>query len=395
MNGRQHDIAIAGGGLSGGLIALALRRARPELDVVVLEAGEAPGGNHRWSWFASDLDPAEADLLSAMRITRWDNGYDVAFPAHVRTLKTAYRSLASVDFAAALARELPAGALRCQAPVAALDAQGAVLASGERIAARTVIDCRGFVPTSQLSGGWQVFMGRHLRTERPHGLDRPIIMDARVTQHGAYRFVYVLPLAHDELFVEDTYYADGPELDRRALSARIDAYCNERGWHGQLLGHETGVLPVVTGGQFASWQRTLRVPGVVRAGARAGFVHPLTSYTLPQAAATALLIAREAHLPAAQLAARIDHEATRHWQSTGFYRTLGAMLFGAGEPDLRYRIFERFYRLPEPTIERFYAARSTLADKARVLIGKPPVPVLGAMRALLASGTPMAERTSQ
>lgn len=395
MNGRQHDIAIAGGGLSGGLIALALRRARPELDVVVLEAGEAPGGNHRWSWFASDLDPAEADLLSAMRITRWDGGYDVAFPAHVRTLKTAYRSLASVDFAAALARELPAGALRCQAPVAALDAQGAVLASGERIAARTVIDCRGFVPTSQLSGGWQVFMGRHLRTERPHGLDRPIIMDARVTQHGAYRFVYVLPLAHDELFVEDTYYADGPELDRRALSARIDAYCNERGWHGQLLGHETGVLPVVTGGQFASWQRTLRIPGVVRASARAGFVHPLTSYTLPQAAATALLIAHEAHLPAAQLAARIDHEAARHWQSTGFYRTLGAMLFGAGEPDLRYRIFERFYRLPEPTIERFYAARSTLADKARVLIGKPPVPVLGAMRALLASGAPMAERTSQ
>ena len=69
------------------------------------------------------------------------------------------------------------------------------------------------------------------------------------------------------------------------------------------------------------------------------------------------------------------------------------MLFGAGQPDQRYRIFERFYRLPEPSIERFYAARSTLADKARVLVGKPPVPVLGAMRALLASGAPMAERT--
>ena len=182
-------------------------------------------------------------------------------------------------------------------------------------------------------------------------------------------------------------------LDRRAVSGRIDAYCAQHGWSGELLGHETGVLPVVTGGDFGTWQERLRVQGVARAGARAGFLHPLTSYSLPQAAATALLIAREADLPGEQLAAVLEGEAAQHWARTKFYRLLGAMLFGAGAPDQRYRIFERFYRLPEPSIERFYAARSTLSDKARVLVGKPPVPVLGAMRALLASGAPMAERT--
>lgn len=392
MTGRRHDIAITGGGLSGGLIALALRRARPELDVVLLEAGDRLGGNHRWSWFASDLDKAEADLLSTMRITRWDEGYDVAFPAHSRRLQTPYRSLASDDFAAALDRELASDTIRCNAPATALDAEGVTLASGERVSARTVIDCRGFEPSGHLCGGWQVFMGRHLRTDRPHGLTRPVIMDARVIQHGAYRFVYVLPLAHDELFIEDTYYADSPALDRRALSSRIDAYCAQHGWRGELLGHETGVLPVITGGDFRAWQDGLNIPGVARAGALAGFVHPLTSYTLPQAVAMAQLVAREADLPGEQLAALLAGEASRHWSAMAFYRKLGAMLFGAGEPDQRYRIFERFYRLPEPSIERFYAARSTFADKARVLVGKPPVPVLGAMRALLASGAPMAER---
>jgi lycopene beta-cyclase len=392
MTGRRHDIAISGGGLAGGLIALALSRLRPDLAVVLVEGGASIGGNHRWSWFGSDISDDGRVLLSSLRMTRWDQGYDVAFPAHRRTLATPYYSLSSTDFAAGLARELAPGTIRCSAQIAALDAAGIALESGERIDARTVIDCRGFEPTAHLSGGWQVFMGRHLRTAGPHGVTRPVIMDACVDQHGAYRFVYVLPLAHDELFVEDTYYADSPLLDRSALSGRIDAYCAALGWHGELLGHETGVLPVVTGGSFVAWQDSLRVPGVTRAGARAGFVHPLTSYTLPQAVAVARLIAREADLPSQQLAALVEGEAARHWRQTAFYRKLGAMLFGAGEPEQRYRIFERFYRLPEPTVERFYAARSTISDMARVLVGKPPVPVLGAMRALLASGAPMAER---
>jgi len=51
----------------------------------------------------------------------------------------------------------------------------------------------------------------------------------------------------------------------------------------------------------------------------------------------------------------------------------------------------RFYRLPEALIERFYAGRSTPADMARVLMGKPPVPVLSAMAALGGGGRPLAD----
>ena len=43
MTGARADIAILGGGLAGGLIALAVRRADPSLSVVLVEAGEMLG----------------------------------------------------------------------------------------------------------------------------------------------------------------------------------------------------------------------------------------------------------------------------------------------------------------------------------------------------------------
>ena len=45
------------------------------------------------------------------------------------------------------------------------------------------------------------------------------------------------------------------------------------------------------------------------------------------------------------------------------------MLFRAADPPERYRILERFYRLPEPLIGRFYAGRSTAFDRLRILAG--------------------------
>jgi lycopene beta-cyclase len=393
MNGRTTDIAIAGGGLAGGLIALALRRARPDLRVLVIEGGEALGGNHRWSWFASDLQPEGTMLLDQLRLTRWD-GYSVRFPAYARALATPYRSLASADFDAGLRRGLPEDAILCGRPIVALDAHGVTLAGGERIEAGKVIDCRGLTGAPDLHGGWQVFMGRHLRTAGPHGVETPVIMDAAVGQHGAYRFVYVLPVAPDELFVEDTYYADSSALDTTALSARIDAYCAALGWQGDTVGEETGVLPVITGGDFAAFQAAHRTPGVAVAGARGGFVHPLTSYTLPFAVETALAIACDADLPGVVLAETLEERAREHWRRTAFYRRLGRMLFGAGAAEKRYKVFERFYRLPAPLIERFYAARSTRLDRARVLCGKPPVPVMGAVRALASTGAPLTRKAA-
>ena len=388
MNGRVIDIAIVGGGLAGGLTALAIHRARPDLRIALVESGETLGGNHRWSWFSSDMSDDGAALLAEFSSCAWP-GYEVRFPGYTRALETPYNSLSSADFDTRLRELLPDGSVLTGQAVAALTSTGIELADGEPVQARAVIDARGLTEAPDLEGGWQVFMGKHLRTASPHGVERPIIMDASVEQHDAYRFVYTLPLGPDELFVEDTYYADSPSLDRNALSARIDAYCLDQGWSGEEIGTETGVLPVITGGDFGRFRERHAIPGVATIGARAGLAHPLTSYTLSFAVETALAIADRADLPGEDLAAAIDERGRTHWRRTQFYRKLGRMLFGAAKPKERYNVFARFYRMPEPLIERFYAGNSNPLDEARVLSGKPPVPVLAAMRALATRGKPL------
>ena len=64
-----------------------------------------------------------------------------------------------------------------------------------------------------------------------------------------------------------------------------------------------------------------------------------------------------------------------HKSDERFLRLLNRMLFRAAKPEERYSVLQRFYGLNQGLIERFYAGKLTWRDKARILIGKPPVPI--------------------
>src|SRR5206468_5993103 len=107
-----------------------------------------------------------------------------------------------------------------------------------------------------------------------------------------------------------------------------------------------------------------------------------TGYASPDAARLADEIAGMAELNSAAVRARVEGRSKAAWNGRGYYRLLNRMMFQACEPSQRYRILERFYRLPQPLVERFYAAKANLADKARILVGKAPVPIGRAMACL-------------
>lgn len=377
-NGLDCDLAIVGGGLAGSLVALAFARLRPEVRLLLLEQEDRLGGNHLWSFFDGDVRAADRWLIDPLITHRWPQGHEVRFPTYVRRLDTPYNSIASSRLDEHV-RDVLADHVLLGAAVESVAPHSILLADGRTIQARAVLDARGGGDLTALQCGWQKFVGQALRLREPHGIDRPVIMDATVEQADGYRFVYLLPWDDHTLFVEDTYYSDSPDLDVPALDARIVAHAASAGWKVEEVVHrESGVLPVVHGGDFDRfWPAS---DPVARAGVRAGLFHPMTGYSLPDAVAFALWLVAQ---PLDGLATASRARAAAHWKAGGYYRLLGRMLFRAAAPDRRWRIFERFYRLRPDLVGRFYAGRSTWADRIRILCGRPPVPIRSAMRAML------------
>jgi lycopene beta-cyclase len=376
----QAHVLLVGGGLASSLIALRLRRARPDLKIIMLERDQRIGGEHTWCHFATDVTPEIAAWLGPLIVHDW-SGYDVRFPKHRRTLTTHYRAITSARLHLVMSELLGEDAWF---GVEAKEVRGdrVKLVDGRKLAAPLVIDARGPRRSSHLALGWQKFLGQEVRLAAPHGLSRPVVMDASVPQIDGYRFVYLLPLGPDRVLIEDTRYADAPALDRAQLAKDIAAYAAGQGWSiAEVVREEVGVLPIALAGDIdAYWAEA--PDEAADAGLRAALFHPTTGYSLPDAARQAELIAALPALHTAAARAAITAMSKQAWADRAYYRLLNRMLFRAAEPTQRYKVLQRFYRLPQPLIERFYAGQATWRDKLRILAGKPPVPIGRALRCL-------------
>ncbi|HEY8592836.1 MAG TPA: lycopene beta-cyclase CrtY [Sphingomicrobium sp.] len=365
-------IVIAGGGLAGCLAALALRQKRPDVELLLVEQERTFGGNHTWSFFDTDVPLQQRWLLDGLVHRRWPD-HEIRFPARQRVIPLGYNSIRSRDLDAATRRVLGPHQYRLGTSIQEVSEAEVVLGSGERIGADAVLDARGPSEMTGLDLGWQKFVGRVYRFAEGHRCERPVIMDATVDQQDGYRFVYLLPFTATELLIEDTYYSTSTQLDRQALGNGIDQIAAKIGNAPQQVEEETGVLPVLLGGELSAlWSGGGEVG---RLGLRGGFFHPTTGYSLPDAVTNAVLLTQQRDLSSPALHAFFRSRAERLWRDRHFFQLLNRMLFRAADPADRYRVLEHFYRLSTPLIGRFYGARLTGLDKLRIVSGRPPVPI--------------------
>lgn len=372
MGRREFDLLIVGGGLSGTLLALALREFRPELSFLLIERNQTLGGNHTWSFHETDLSGEELAWIYPY-VSSVNESHEVKFPKFSRAFASRYYSIASSDF-----HEKAVGILQEHVLLNA-DCHDltptSVRVGLDTMRAKLVVNATGDATGAGQAGnedlGYQKFLGQVLVSEQPHGLTHAVLMDARVDQSHGFHFMYAIPFSDRKLLLEDTFYSELPTLDIEASRKTIQTYAAlTLGWSGfHCEREEQGVLPIPMSAVDATRSGTLKV------GMASGLFHPTTGYSLPLALRLALKISTLPTLNPDSAAHASLQIARRLGFQPWFFRLLNRMLFQAAEPKQRYVVFQRFYSLSQDLISRFYSMRMRPRDALRVLVGRPPVPI--------------------
>lgn len=377
---------IVGGGLHGCLLALSLLRRDPNVRLTLVEPAPTLGGNHTWCFYEGDV-AEPPPWLGSLVVCSWP-GYEVRFKSHERRVQEPYHQISSERLHQVLSATLERApnARWVQQAASSVQPGRVQLAGGTLLEAQQVVDARG--PARAAGSGrareaYQKFVGLELRVE-PAGVPSiPTVMDACVKQQDGFRFEYLLPLGKDRVLVEDTYYSDSASLDEAALVQRSLAYAGQRGLVVRgVERQEQGVLPL-----------PLRLPTLAAAGAPEGagllnigyagaLFHPTTGYSLPWAVQTARRLT-ELSGPASEQKEEVETLRSRMTQALSSLRAdlrkqqryavwLNRLLFEGFAPAQRHHVLERFYRLPEGIIRRFYALQLTPSDRMRIVVGWPP-----------------------
>jgi lycopene beta-cyclase len=368
-NTNRFDLLIVGGGLQGGLIALSALSHIPGMRVALIERNERPGGDHSWCLHAADVaEPARA-WLDPLIVQRWP-GYDVRFPTFQRTIDGPHAAISSQRLCERLVETI-ARAPGCQLLLGRaarhIGPHSVILEDGRSVDATLVVDARGpsLDAMTPVACGFQKYLGLELDFEGEHGLSRPLFMDGSIPQAGGLRFLHVLPADPTRLLVQEICFSRSPALERDALRLSVLEHAARFGRVTAIVREHSGALPM-------PWKSAAPEPrrSPLVAGFRGGFFHPVTGALLPSAVRLAQHIGtRPAH-------AVFDRDFERLCRAHGaqfrFALRMNRLLFEGFAPHDMWRMAERFFRLPDGVVHRFFGMQMAPADRARLFAGRPP-----------------------
>lgn len=379
----DYDCVFVGGGLANCIIAYWFKTRNPNLKIIIIEKNDHLGGNHTWSFHEKDLTKSEFGYIEPFISKKWE-GYSVDFPSHQRELSTAYYSIRSEELNEKVKSIVDVEFGEDAVGVAPHNVTGR---SGKQWSSHVVFDGRGFVQFDDQMVGYQKFVGMELEMEVPHGLNRPVLMDAKVEQKDGFRFFYCLPWDDRRMLIEDTRYSDNSSIDVKEFQQEIKEYAHKKGWKIKAINREEiGALPIPLRANYLPSNKGLPEAWIQRlvpcVGVRGGFFHSTTGYSVPD---TARVIDRLVDLDPKydvifpEIVKLAKKTSGRQW----FFRLLNRMLFQGSAPDKRYKILEFFYRMPKGLIGRFYSGKMWPTDYVRIFLGVPPIKVKDALRCIL------------
>ncbi len=363
MKGRNHGLLIAGGGVSASLAALAMARLRPEVPMLFVPEAEGLGGSRTLLLFDKGLTDEERDLVAPLIAESWDSVY-TAFPGKSRKLKLTVHAITPERIEAAVREALKPGQIRIEDKIVGVRDTSLLLHGGETILGLGVLDARSWAHQTTLELGWRRSFGWLCDFSSPHRVDRPVLVDATLSEGKACAFFSLVPFGETRLLVEHVDHGPSPDVDSEAAGRAIADYVSARGWKGGAAERaESVAVPVALGGDFSAYWR-IGGARVAKLGARGGFFHPATGSPLPDAIRTALLLTRQRDFSGEALHDLFEAEAASLWKKREFYRGFNRLLL---REDRGCAPLAGLYDLDSALIGRFEADELGLFDRRKVM----------------------------
>ena len=385
-NTQSIKFVVVGAGLSGLILAWRCLSSNPNVSVIIIDSNHIIGGDHTWSFNINDIESSLHEWIEPFIAHTWEK-YDVKFKGYSRRLNIPYCTGNSNSLRACVEPFIKSGRLKLilDTEVIKLTSFDVTILSGEKLTGDYIFDARGFTFDDNIKLGIQKFYGKTIETVKPHNLKYPIIMDATVAQNDGYRFIYCLPFSKNKILIEDTYYSDGLNFDQDKYNKRIDKYIEANDWtEHKVIRVEKGILPITLAVDSKLIEkRGLKYNEPIKIGMRGNFYHPVTGYSFPDSVRLASKISKTINSSDKNKRLNLDLEIRKYklllYRRDRYFRLLNRLLFKASLPSKRHLVLQRFYTLSESLIKRFYEGNLHKKDKLRILIGKPPVPVLKAL----------------
>lgn len=370
----HYQFVILGAGLSGSLMALKLIENNIHDFIVIEKDNTLNLNNHTWSFFKNDVSSNQFEFLKKIGIISWPK-YSLYFSNNQQIYNQTYCTLIGSNLEKYFLNQVSELQILFNTQPLVDSSQNALVLDGKtKIIYTYLIDARGENTNKeeQKNLGYQKFLGLELSFAEPHKLENPILIDARINQTDGFRFFYILPLNENTLLVEDTRYNDNSNLNLPEIENEIIQYANIN-FNNQysIKRKEKGVLSLP-----CEAKNILENTSTFTIGARAGFIHPVTGYSLFLAIQTVEFLAK-----ALIDNSRISSEKYKQFKKNTqkrlwlFYK-LNFVLFKVASAEERLKLFQYCYSRPNWIIKKFYAARFNYFDTIIFFLGLPPVSIL-------------------
>lgn len=356
----EYDLILIGGGLHHSLLYLAARTYLPHLKVALLEQNKDLLQNHTWCCHKDELPPRMASLLSSSWQAIWPS-YDIHLPQKSYVIKRDYRVLDPKKLASLIRSQTSPHCPLLLGQKATIETPHRVSWGELKLEGKTLLHSPGPSSIKTFEGGMQVFFGKEYFGD--HGLNTPIVMDAKVVQEGGFRFFYLLPFSKDHLLIEETRFTKQKSLNPLHLESGVDHYrANRFPMPLSEIRREWGSLPMPT-------SFDLEPSPIPLTGYGGGNFHPTTGYSLPMALEFA------------------DQWITMHSSSRGSrqrgikksfpkrqkpYLFFNRLMFQGFSPVETHYVFQFFYGLPLKLQRDFFTMTLSPRQILQFFLRRPP-----------------------